>query len=91
MKQNNSALHTWISRLSAHLRGSAEAPDPDAELMLDLEETEDYRSGEFLNSLFEPVLFQMGSGSFDAHGFSVLLGERFNIDASRPLKREDIS
>jgi len=51
MKQNNSALHTWISRLSAPLRGSAEAPDPDAELMLDLEETEDYRSGEFLNSL----------------------------------------
>ncbi|MBQ4606740.1 MAG: hypothetical protein IJB15_08530, partial [Clostridia bacterium] len=51
MKQKISAVYTWLSDLSARFRGSEDVPDPESEFLLDFRETEDYRSGEFLNSL----------------------------------------
>ncbi len=51
MKQKISAVYTWLSDLSARFRGSEGVPDPESEFLLDFRETEDYRSGEFLNSL----------------------------------------
>ena len=51
MKQKFSALHTFTSRLASHFTGQNDPVDSDRELLLDFEESEDYRSGEFLNSL----------------------------------------
>lgn len=50
MKQNF-PVYSIVSRLAGYFRRAEDLPDPDREFCLDFDTSEDYRSGEFLNSL----------------------------------------